>query len=168
MRRRRQGGQSLVEFAIVCPVLVLLLAGAIDFGLLYSQRLEIANAARVGVRWASKHPTAWTNAANPADTTIQGEIIYAGDTREIPNDDTHIQIKYYTVSGSTTTYCGTYTESSNSFTAATGYTQSTCVIAGSLVVVTINYDYPALTPYFAAIFGTTVRVSASAAMIEEV
>jgi Flp pilus assembly protein TadG len=49
--RRRDGrGQSLVEFAIVYPVFILLLAGMIDFGLGLYSNLTIINAAREGAR----------------------------------------------------------------------------------------------------------------------
>jgi len=48
--RRRRGGQSLVEFAVVLPVFLLILAGIFDFGLgLYSQ-MTVINAAREGAR----------------------------------------------------------------------------------------------------------------------
>ena len=48
--RRRREGQSLVEFAVVLPIFLLLLAGLVDFGLgLYSQ-MTIINASREGAR----------------------------------------------------------------------------------------------------------------------
>jgi Flp pilus assembly protein TadG len=47
---RRREGQSLVEFAVVLPIFLLLLAGLVDFGLgLYSQ-MTIINASREGAR----------------------------------------------------------------------------------------------------------------------
>ena len=47
---RRRTGQSLVEFAVVLPIFLLILAGIIDFGLgLYSQ-MTVINAAREGAR----------------------------------------------------------------------------------------------------------------------
>lgn len=49
-RGRRRQGQSLVEFAVVLPVFLLVLAGIVDFGLgLYSQ-MTVINAAREGAR----------------------------------------------------------------------------------------------------------------------
>ncbi len=48
--RKRREGQSLVEFAVVLPVFLLILAGILDFGLgLYSQ-MTVINAAREGAR----------------------------------------------------------------------------------------------------------------------
>ena len=167
--RRRQEGQSLVELALVIPVLLLLLAASTDFGFLYAERLEISNATRVGVRWASTHPVTWSNAALPADNTIEGQVIYAGDTRTIANDDTHIQVQYFdmTTPGSPV-YCGEYVESTNLFTPASGYTQATCVLPGNLITVTVNYFYPPFTPFFQSLFNSTIKVTSTAAMLEQV
>ncbi len=51
-RRRLRGGrgQSLVEFAVVFPVFILLLAGMVDFGLGLYANVTIINAAREGAR----------------------------------------------------------------------------------------------------------------------
>ncbi len=164
--RRGDSGQALVEFALVSTLFLLLLAGAVDFGLLFSDRLEVSNATRVGVRWASEHPSSWSNNASPADSSIEGQIIYAGDTRNIPNDDSHIQIKYYAVSGTTMTYCGTYVAATPAFVTAVGYTQNTCVIPGSVITVTVSYQYAPLTPLIKNAFGSAITVTSSAAMVE--
>lgn len=148
---------------------MLLLWGAVDFGYLYSQRLEVSNASRVGVRWASTHPTAWTNNAAPADTTIEGEIIYAGDTRNIPNTDTNIQIKYWDMSTpSAPVQCGYYQEATNVFVPLGTYTRSNCVKPGAMITVTINYYYQPFTLLFQQLFGNGILVTSTAAMLEQV
>ena len=48
--RKREEGASAVEFAIILPVLLLLLCGIIDFGVLFYDKQLIANASRVGAR----------------------------------------------------------------------------------------------------------------------
>ena len=54
--RRRRDGQSLVEFAVVLPIFLLILAGILDFGLgLYSQ-MTVINAAREGARLGVVEP----------------------------------------------------------------------------------------------------------------
>lgn len=159
----------MVELALVIPILVLLLNAAVDFGYLYSERLEVSNATRVGVRWATTHPTSWSNNAAPADTTIEGEIIYAGDTRNIINDDTHIQIKYYDMTTPTApVYCGTYQESTNTFVASGAYTQSNCVKPGNLITITVNYYYAPFTLGISQLFGTSILVTSTASMLEQV
>lgn len=50
--RRSERGAELVEFAIVLPVLLLLLGGIIDFALLFQSYEVATNAAREGARLA--------------------------------------------------------------------------------------------------------------------
>jgi Flp pilus assembly protein TadG len=65
--RRRSRGQALVEFALVLPVFILLLAGMIDFGFAFYSYMTVINGARVGARAAI---------INPADTngTIEAAV----------------------------------------------------------------------------------------------
>jgi len=49
-------GQSLVELALVLPLLLLLVVGIIDFGRAYNNYIIITNAAREGARAASHFP----------------------------------------------------------------------------------------------------------------
>lgn len=52
--KMRQGerGASLVEFAVVLPLLILLVFGIMEAGWLFAQQVEIRNAAREGARLA--------------------------------------------------------------------------------------------------------------------
>ncbi|MFZ5898721.1 MAG: TadE/TadG family type IV pilus assembly protein [Bacillota bacterium] len=47
---RGETGQSLVEFALILPLLILLLFGTIEFGRVFSSSLVLTNAAREGAR----------------------------------------------------------------------------------------------------------------------
>lgn len=51
--RRRQRGQSLVEFALVAPVLLLLFSGVLDLGRAFYYQVSATDAARDGVRLAA-------------------------------------------------------------------------------------------------------------------
>ena len=53
MRLRRESGAVAVEFALILPVLVLLVVGAIEFGRVYSQFQVFQGAAREGARCAA-------------------------------------------------------------------------------------------------------------------
>ena len=46
----RESGQALVEFALVLPILVLLLLGIVDFGRAWMTKQVVTNAAREGAR----------------------------------------------------------------------------------------------------------------------
>lgn len=57
-------GQALVEFALILPILMLLLVMAIDFGRAFYGWVSIQNAARIGANYAGEHPLAWDGAGN--------------------------------------------------------------------------------------------------------
>ena len=52
MGRRDQEGAAAVEFALLLPLLVLLLFGMIEFGLAFNSRIQATNAAREAARRA--------------------------------------------------------------------------------------------------------------------
>lgn len=56
-RSQHTAGQSLVEFALVLPVLLLLVLGALDLGRLFSTKITLTNAAREGANYLARHPT---------------------------------------------------------------------------------------------------------------
>jgi Flp pilus assembly protein TadG len=47
---RRDSGAELIEFAIVVPLLLFIIAGIIDFGILFQRYEVVTNAAREGAR----------------------------------------------------------------------------------------------------------------------
>jgi Flp pilus assembly protein TadG len=51
-RVRSQRGAELIEFALVLPILLMVFAGIVDFGLMFQRFLAINNAAREGARIA--------------------------------------------------------------------------------------------------------------------
>ncbi|MCX7842956.1 MAG: pilus assembly protein [Clostridia bacterium] len=61
-------GQSVVETALVLPLIILILAGIIDFGLLFNNYLVISNASREAARLA---------AVGASDSAINSSIINA-------------------------------------------------------------------------------------------
>jgi Flp pilus assembly protein TadG len=51
---REDGGQALIELALIVPLFTLLLLGAAEFGTLAYQGIEVSNAARAGVAYGSQ------------------------------------------------------------------------------------------------------------------
>ena len=51
-RLKGEDGQDIVEFALVLPILALLLFGIIDYGWIFYNQAKIGNAAREGARFA--------------------------------------------------------------------------------------------------------------------
>lgn len=53
---RKDKGQSLVELALLLPLLCLILVGIIDLGRAFNAYIVITNAAREGARYGALHP----------------------------------------------------------------------------------------------------------------
>ncbi len=52
-RRRNQEGQALIEFALVLPLLLVLVMGIIQFGIVFNNYITLTDAVRVGSRQAA-------------------------------------------------------------------------------------------------------------------
>ncbi len=68
--RRSPRAQALVEFALVLPIIILLLAMAIDLGRVFYGWVSIQNAARIGASYAASNADAWES---PVDATRQAK-----------------------------------------------------------------------------------------------
>ena len=55
-RSDHQGGQSLVEFALIIPLFLLIVAGMVDFGMGLYSNMTVINAAREGARMSITTP----------------------------------------------------------------------------------------------------------------
>jgi hypothetical protein len=53
---KREGGQSLVEFALVLPIFILVLFAIVDFGMAFHAWITVTNSAREGGRLGAVHP----------------------------------------------------------------------------------------------------------------
>ncbi|MEO5885814.1 MAG: PKD domain-containing protein [Candidatus Limnocylindrales bacterium] len=74
-RRRPSRGQTIVELALILPVMLLLLATASDLGRIFHSRIVIANAARAGALEAARRPTSYVPGA--ACSTLTNRIMCA-------------------------------------------------------------------------------------------
>jgi Flp pilus assembly protein TadG len=79
----------VVEFAIVAPLLLFLLLGVVEFGLLFGKKLDVSQGAREGARLASVNYQA-TGASSGATQT--SEIVGATCARMEVIDNTRISI----------------------------------------------------------------------------
>ena len=72
-RRRKQLGQSIVEFAIAAPVLISLLLGAFDIAVLISDKVIAAGACRQGARLGAELGGTITNTVVPPMTVAEAD-----------------------------------------------------------------------------------------------
>ena len=73
-RRTRTRGQSLVEFALILPLLLVFLATILDLGRIYYANISLLNAAREGAFQASKTPDSYDD-GQPCNTTTNLDCV---------------------------------------------------------------------------------------------
>ena len=75
--RRGEGGQAVVEFALILPLFIILVAGIIKFGIALNFWLDMQKISNQGARWAvvNQYPlsngTMCTDAVKPCSQTLQ-------------------------------------------------------------------------------------------------
>lgn len=77
-RFRRSDGQTLVEFALVLPVLCLLLFGVIQFGIVFNNYIDLTDAVRAGARKAAVSRQT-TDPVGPNGVATAAVVSSAGD-----------------------------------------------------------------------------------------
>jgi Flp pilus assembly protein TadG len=95
-RARHERGAAAVEFGLILPVLLLIVGGIIDFGIMYNKQILLTNAARDGVRQVVVNPATngWTG------PTIQNRIQAAANP--LPVSSSAVD----STTGSAQWYCG--------------------------------------------------------------
>ena len=73
--RLEERGQSIVEFALVLPFLLIILFSIFEFGFILSDEIQLANAARDAARVASLNLTNGTLAVNQAQSDLVSGLI---------------------------------------------------------------------------------------------
>lgn len=122
-------GQSMIEFALILPVMVLIIAGIFDLGRAFYSFITITNAAREGARYGSLNPDYMAGVCQATNDELQSS--------GIPLVDSH-GINYFTitVSCASTMTCPVST--------AIGCTENSPIT----VKVSYNYDQMLLKFFF--------------------
>ena len=154
--RRGTEGQGLVEFAVVFPLIVLVLAAIFDFGRAIYAFNTVANAAREGARVAAVD-----------------QILMSPDCQEtMPVEDPanpHWSIQ--TCAASSATALGIQTSAvtvTYSSPPATTLSCSPALHVGCIASVTVNYTWNAITPLIGGLIGPISMSSTSQIPIERV
>ncbi len=137
-RRRfsRRQGTSIVEFALVVPIILAILIGILESAYLGKNYLAIANSAREGARSAALGKTT---------TDIRTRVKNAAAPLTVT--DGNITLQYSTDNGTTYAYTVGDSGTQNS---ATG---------GSLVRVKVNFTHQSLTRFFPFLSNRSVSVA---------
>ena len=128
-------GQTLVEFALILPVFILILVGIFDGGRLVFAYHTVNNAAREGGREATVNQTV-------AD--IQARAAQHAVALDIPAADVYVDFRC-----TSTSTCPSTPDDADSCDFAIG----TQEIYGCVAVVQVRYQYVAATPIIGALIG---------------
>lgn len=157
-RRRARSAQALVEFALLLPLMLLILLGVVDFGRCFYFWTSIANAAREGARYGSTHPTYVTNACKTDPNNVKYRVKQEAGTTMVIND---ADIAVYWVDA--TTGATTDATNCNPLPGDRRVYQNPNAIR-----VDVTYNFRAFTPLISSFWGGgALRLSSSAVMIVE-
>lgn len=161
-------GQSLVEFALLLPVLMLLIFGAIDAGRGIYIWNTVSQAAREGARRGAVLASSTARPGpctvpycptSPADLTAQ--VVTAANGMAVGlgqlTSPSNVTVQCQRTPGGTWAACAWGSADDRCFS-----TSNTC--AGDLIRVTITYPFSPLTPMISRVFGNPT-MGASATMV---
>lgn len=131
----RQRGQALVEFALILPLLVLLLVGVFDFGRAIYAYNTISNAARQGARLAIVDQTIGH---------IQERAASAGVNLAIEAADVEVDFRDVSTPDVADSCAGDVAGDDNNLGS----------IVFCVAIVTVPYEYTAATPLIGNLIGT--------------
>jgi Flp pilus assembly protein TadG len=144
--RKRTRGQGLVEFAIVLPVIVLVVMGLMDLG----RGIYTYNTLSQSSRQAAR-----TAIVNQVTTTIKAQAIASGATLGLTTSDVDVCFK---TENTTKKDCSTTTDNC----------PQTSRVIGCLAIVKTHVSYAPFTPVVALLFSTINLSSTSVEPIEYV
>ncbi|MBX3080163.1 MAG: pilus assembly protein [Anaerolineae bacterium] len=151
LKKRGARGQSLVEFALVLPILLLLIGGLVDLGRAFFTAVSLNSIISEGAHWAAAYPGCIPSATDTEsiDPACQGTNSVVGRMLN-ENDDLacnrfeELRVEPQTVSDWTTTWV------------------NGVPIKGATVVFNVSYKVDTLMPVTRALFGDSITVKAQA------
>jgi Flp pilus assembly protein TadG len=103
---RNQQGQAMTEFALVLPILALLLFGVIQFGIVFNNYITLTDATRAGARKATasrravdQQGTCVAAVRASANNLIQSRLTPTCESTWLPGEDVRVTATYpYSIS----------------------------------------------------------------------
>ena len=139
-RIARRRGQALVEFAMASIVILMLIFGVVEFGRIVLVYNNIANAARIGARYAI------TNSSTPNAASVTNANVSAIQS------NVQTVVKNFLAPGTVNINAAglniTTTFPNKSCTGTTSTSTCTGTTPGNLVQVTVSYPYDLIISYY--------------------
>ena len=102
--KRTERGQSLLEFALILPLLLLLIVNVVNFGAFFYAWITIANAARAGAQYYAMGGATIGSPATPSASQVT--TVVTNDAGNLPNAAS-LQVRVCTNNNGTTACSGT-------------------------------------------------------------
>ena len=146
--RRRSGerGTPIVEFALVMPLLALLVLGTVDLGRVFRLQSRLTNSAREGGVFAQFRPASVNAGCDGGQSIVDRVLDEDAGLATVPGFDIDV-LKKDAATGGLTAYAGC------------GTTSSVSVAPGDVVVVRVRASFSPLTPLVSALVGSTVTLT---------
>ncbi|MGQ9572421.1 MAG: TadE/TadG family type IV pilus assembly protein [Dehalococcoidia bacterium] len=96
-RGKKEGGQSLVEFALVLPIFLLVLFAIVDFGMAFHAWITVTNSAREGARLGSVRAPASEIEQRVRDTagSLGDDVaVTVSNAQGNPGDSVVVEVSY--------------------------------------------------------------------------
>jgi Flp pilus assembly protein TadG len=102
-RSKRENGQTMVEFALVLPILLMLLLGVIQFGIAFNNYLAVTDAVRAGARQGAvarylppgdRCPSVENRVRESADNLDQAKLGVTCASTFVPGEDVTVSASY--------------------------------------------------------------------------
>ena len=153
-RGGRERGQSLVELAISLTAMMLLLSGAVSFGMAYFSYVAIRDAAQEGALYGSFNPCIDVNLNAKCEADLGEGVNLPGIRQRVRNASTS-PVNLSSTAVVPDSYITALATTANTCEGSTGGTPNA-------VQVTVEYDYPIFMPFMGAILGSqTIHLRAS-------
>jgi Flp pilus assembly protein TadG len=148
-RRPRSRGQTLVAFALILPVFLMLTLGVVDGARVFSAYISITNAAREGALYAAQGSNYAKWCSTTSTVACPGTASSANQSTDPDNIAFRIQQE---TSGLT---------QANVILSAPTCDTTPCSSSSTKVTVTVQYSMTLFVPLVSAIMGSPVRMTAS-------
>ncbi len=135
---KRERGQSLVELGISMLILLYLLAGAAEFGVLFFQFVQLRDAAQEGALFGSTSPTSYSSIEARARGASNSPVNLA--------DASKVDVSIHIIDTATSTTTLVWKNG-----AAQGTSSSTCENNG--IRVTVDFKHQIFMPFMAPMLG---------------
>ena len=165
-RWRCRAGQSLVEMAMVLPVLAFLTFGLVDFGRAYYFQVSITNAAREGARVAILNIYTGPQAPNCSSSNSYATCPVQTDANIIAA--VYNELTYSGITPNSVTICPPHDSTGSTATCPDASNRVDDWLGSNpvnyYVTVNVKYDFQLFTPLMQQLVGNPVHMSVSVQM----